>query len=424
MLMGYFFFVALLVGMFFWIKKASFFKFGTLPTTVSYVAFALKLLAGIALWLVYTYYYTDRINADIYKYFDDATHLFNATTSNLELRFRLIFGFQNDAAIASTLSDTQYWSSNSEVLFNDNRTLTRIHLALLHFSSGFYLFHVFLFSIISFLGSCGIFHFFRKQSSVPHWLLFAIAFLIPSVLFWATAPLKESLLLFGFGLFLYGLVEVRKQQTWQAIGTLTIGLLTLLSIKVYFFFALIPGLWFWSNSFRKSNPTKAGQTFRFLWIHLLTSLLLTSNKIIAIIANKQSQFNALVEKSNPNNIVKIDHFSSFFSLVAAIPKALYNVLVSPVFPSKWTPFTILSSAEHLLLLGILILPFIFRRKISISEHNLTLFCISVVLITSIIIGLTVPILGGIVRYKAPLIPFYMISIFTFVDISRIFKPRT
>src|SRR5690606_21957916 len=40
--------------------------------------FLLKVAAGTALWWVYTYYYTDRSTADIFKFFDDGNVMFSA----------------------------------------------------------------------------------------------------------------------------------------------------------------------------------------------------------------------------------------------------------------------------------------------------------------------------------------------------------
>jgi len=41
------------------------------------------------------------------------------------------------------------------------------------------------------------------------------------------------------------------------------------------------------------------------------------------------------------------------------------------------------------------------------------------MIGSSITGLTVPALGGIVKYKVPFIPFYLIVILTFINFSKI-----
>ena len=116
----------------YWMNKSSFFSFGTLPKLYAYLALILKLGAALSNWFIYTYYYTDRIHSDIFKYFDDAVHLFNSAKGDVILRFKIIGGFQNDAEISIILADTSYWDNSSELYFNDNSTMIRFHLALLH----------------------------------------------------------------------------------------------------------------------------------------------------------------------------------------------------------------------------------------------------------------------------------------------------
>jgi len=416
MVLGYISLFFMIVLFVFWMNKSAFFQFGSLPKTYSYVALMLKVSAGIALWLVYSYFYSERMNADIYKYFDDAAHLFKSTQNDWSLRFKVLTGFQNDLEMKSLLADTNFWDSNSELFFNDNRTLIRIHLALLHFSGGLYIFHVLFFAFLSFIGSTALFHFFHRNSTVPNWVLFICCYCIPSVLFWTSAPLKESLIIFGLGVFLFGVQQTKDRMSRSSFLWLTLGLLSLISVKFYILLSLLPGLWFWSTTIDKKNRTIQ---FKFIWIHMLLATFLLSDKVINAMAQKQSQFKTLIEKSGANSAIDIGSFDSFPSLIYALPQALFNVLIRPIYPANCSPFSLFASAEHFLFIALLFLPFFFRKTSNTAEQRLALFCISFVFIGSCIIGLTVPILGGIVRYKAPLIPFYLIGILTFVNFSKI-----
>ncbi|MFT6165456.1 MAG: hypothetical protein ACJAV5_000295 [Vicingaceae bacterium] len=400
----------------FWINKSHFYTIGNLPKKYSYLALALKVLSGVALWLAYTYYYTNRMNADIYKYFDDAVYLFKSTKNDWMLRLKLLTGFQNDFEIKAILVDTNFWDSGSELFFNDNRTLIRIHLALLHFSGGLYLFHVVFFSFISFIGSTALFHFFKRNVNIPHWALFICCYCIPSVLFWASAPLKESLIILGLGALLYGVQGIQDRKDTTSILWLTIGLLALLSLKIYILFALLPGLWFWTTTAGKS---KRSIQIKFIGVHFLLTALLFSDKIIHALSQKQLQFKALIAKSGANSAINIDSFDSTISLISTLPQALFNVLIRPVYPANWSPFSLFAAAEHLFFLVLIFLPIVYKKTWNATEQRLVLFCISFVVIGSCIIGLTVPVVGGIVRYKVPLIPFYLIAILTFTNFSKI-----
>jgi hypothetical protein len=65
------------------IQKWRFFRMGNIPVRWFQIAFLLKVLSGIVLGLIYTYYYKDRSTADIWKYFDDGMVMFSALRSIL-----------------------------------------------------------------------------------------------------------------------------------------------------------------------------------------------------------------------------------------------------------------------------------------------------------------------------------------------------
>tara|TARA_B110000046_G_scaffold25332_3_gene24872 strand:+ start:63020 stop:64285 length:1266 start_codon:yes stop_codon:yes gene_type:complete len=416
MVLGYTSLFLLIAVFVFWINKSPFFTYGSLPKMYSYFAFTLKVLSGVAVWLIYTYYYTTRIDADIYKYFDDAAHLFKSTQNDWILRLKLISGFQNDLEIKSILAGTNFWDSGSELFFNDNRTMIRIHLALWYLSGGVYLFHLFFFSLISFIGTSALFHFFNRNVNLPNWILFICCFYIPSVLFWASAPLKESLILFGLGALLYGIQGVKERENYRLIIWLTVGLLTLLSSKIYILFTLLPGLWFWSTT---AGKTKRAIQVKFLWTHFLLALFLFSDKVIYAIAKKQLQFKTLIAKNGVNSAIDIGTFDTPLSLFSTLPQALFNVLIRPAYPVNLNPFSLFAAAEHVIFLALFIVPFIYKKRLQEKEQRLALFCISFVVVGSCIIGLTIPVIGGIVRYKVPFILFYLIGILTFTNFSKI-----
>ena len=58
------------------IKKWSFFKNTGISFNTLCLLFSVKFLFGLGIYYVYTFYYTDRKTADIFKYFDDAQFLF------------------------------------------------------------------------------------------------------------------------------------------------------------------------------------------------------------------------------------------------------------------------------------------------------------------------------------------------------------
>src|SRR5690349_1470874 len=60
--------------------------------------FCIKIAFGVLLWYIYTYYYTDRSTADIYKYFDDSKVMYDALRTHPADYFRMLFAVGNDNA--------------------------------------------------------------------------------------------------------------------------------------------------------------------------------------------------------------------------------------------------------------------------------------------------------------------------------------
>ena len=156
---------------------------------------------------------------------------------------------------------------NLSYFFNDNRTIDSDSLGAVAFVrwSLFVSCLCVLFLVIYWL-RCPFSFFSNRTYPYPNWMVFICCFCVPSVIFWASAPLKESLIIFGLGTLLFGIHGVKERVNTQSILWLTVGLLTLLSLKIYILLALLPGLWFWLTSTSKS---KRAFQMKYLWIHFL-----------------------------------------------------------------------------------------------------------------------------------------------------------
>ena len=400
------------------IKKNSFFQIDSWSKKSVYYLFAIKFLAALCLWFIYTQIYTIRFDADVFKYFDDAAAIFKATDDQLSERWKLILGLQNDLAIKDILANTQHWDSTTSFIFNDNRTLSRIHLIIYHLSRGFYPLHLLVFSFLSLMGSVGIFKFFKIYSSLPTAFLLIISFLLPSVLFWASAPLKETVVIFGLGMFLYGLSATLVRFEAKNFFLFVIGLLCLLSMKIFIFLSLLPGLIFLVISSAKKSLKFSVVFICTLGLFLLLAFII-QDFLLGTLLSKQLAFKALLKNVVANSRIPVPSFSSLSEFCIGLPHALFNVFIKPLWPPNWSPFALVAAAEHFFYLSALLLPVFFFKKPKRNDLILVLFSLSFLVIASLIIGFTVPVLGAVVRYKAPLLPFYLICIFTFVDFSKL-----
>ncbi|RLD65562.1 MAG: hypothetical protein DRI84_06555, partial [Bacteroidetes bacterium] len=188
------------------ILKAKFFKLDGIPSKYIFIVFLLKIIAGTALYFVYTYYYEDRSTADIFKYFDDSKIMYDALFDKPIDFFKMLFSVQNDNAYFDVMyySEMNNWYRVFENnLYNDSHTIIRLNALFRLFSFGSYHVHTVFMCFLSLTGLVYLYRFFEKFIKANKQLLFFAVFLVPSVILWTSGVLKEGLLVFGLGLMLY-----------------------------------------------------------------------------------------------------------------------------------------------------------------------------------------------------------------------------
>ncbi len=134
------------------LRKAAFFKTEGLPTYFPAAIFVLKVFSGCALGLVYTYYYTDQTTTDTFKFFKDSGILFESMKHHPSDFLRMLTGIGADAPELRPYYEKMNTWLNTDVLFNDNKTVVRINTLFRFFSLGHYYVHVVFVNVISFIG--------------------------------------------------------------------------------------------------------------------------------------------------------------------------------------------------------------------------------------------------------------------------------
>ena len=111
---------------------------------------------------------------------------------------------------------------------------------------------------------------------------------------------------------------------------------------------------------------------------------------------------------------------SLMDMLKNAPVAFFNTLIIPSLFSLDRPFSTVILVQHIgvLLYLFLISVFFMKRKIPLA---ITLFCFSFVILLFSLIGLTTPVLGALVRYRIPGIPFLIIGFTLMADESKILR---
>ena len=99
--------------------------------------FLLKVIAGLCLTLVYTYYYTDQSKADIYRYFSDSKIISSVLFTDPIAWLKIMTGvgsFEPDTF--KYLADTWHFTHPAGDFITSNAFLIRI-VSLLNYISGY-----------------------------------------------------------------------------------------------------------------------------------------------------------------------------------------------------------------------------------------------------------------------------------------------
>lgn len=382
----------------------------------------LKLFGGLAVCLIYVFYYGF---GDTLNYFSDS-----AVISNLFLKSpaaALKFTFNQDPELWYLFDeDTGY-----PIYFSDERAIIVVKmtwiLCLLSFKS--YIGMTFLLAWISFFP---IWRFYQmlivEFPQLTRQFAYAL-FFIPSVFFWGSGLLKDTITFSAVCLFAssYSIIMIQKRQYALNLFLMIFASILLIWVKPYIFFALLPGtvLWFGGMQLSKmDNKLVRSFTTPFL----ISLSLIAGYFMLRMMSTFLGDFSlenvldkALVTQQDlkneryQGNSFDIGEFDTTISgTLAKMPAAINAALFRPYLWESNNVAMLLSGIENFLLLSFSIYLLIKLRVYNLFRlmfrHRILFFTVYFSLFFSFSVGLTTSNFGALVRYKIPAIPFYVISL--------------
>jgi hypothetical protein len=455
----------------FLICKMNFFVIPQVSGIKLVLFFILKLIAGGFVFFVYTHHYS---GSDFFTYFSDSTVLIKNTLGG-------------HAAYSTA------WNGNFEnVLFNSSRVMIALNALLQLFSGGNFYVHAVFFCFFSFIGLVALLkaflaHFPNRRSS----LILAL-FFIPSVLFWGSAALKESVIIGVVGLLVY-LTDfgLRKKYTLWQLMLIIVLLAVLLFVKIYVLCVLLPLLLI--------NTVVARTTANFLLLKYGAGILMLGllafvfaainpdYNVLRLISDKQakaiSEAGGGVFLANEKHFVKVDydqqkeiiikgtdsiyhlkkgsaytrwkldnmHDTTFvtasedtaaYRLAYSIqpahsviklkrlkpdvidfikysPVAFANTLIHPTVFEVKSRYHLLIAIENILIMILILLAIIFFDKAVLEKKEIILFCLLFAVLLFVLIGMTTPAMGAMVRYKTIALLFLAPACFMMISVEKV-----
>ena len=289
----------------------------------------------------------------------------------------------------------------------------------------------------SYLCICLVFSFFALGGAIRLYKMFLYYFpnirrevalvtlFLPSVCYWSSGFLKDSICFGSLGFLLYGLFNlvIRRRKIVSSLFWILVSTYFLYTIKVYILLAIVPGIGFWLfghlSTGVKSLALKRAITFLSLIVAGFAGYMLVNYLTSDEALSKFSLDNILETSSYSRDIYDRGGGKgqgAYFQITTTNPILLaLNGLVATFFrPFPWeisSAIVMLSAIEALIFL-VLILYLFFRKGLlspfqAIFNQPVLILCFSFAVIFAISIGISATNFGSLSRYKIPCLPFYL-----------------
>jgi hypothetical protein len=402
------------------IRYLDFFRLQGIPRNWMLLAYLTKVIAGIALWAVYTYYYTDPAASDAFRYFQDAQLIKNQWHENRDVFWSFMLGVHMDHPEYQQLYDQLIsWTSAYRYgMSNDCSTIIRLNVLIAFVSFGSFHVHALFMSFMSFVGFTAMFRSFHALFVQREKWLFIALFAIPSVVFWSSSLLKEAPLFLCLGLFLLAVMRIyHRRHRWFDYAVAAGSLVLLFYIKGYVVITMIPGLIFLAlagiTGYRWLLP-------KWLLTHIICFLVAQQGHVffrggdfLYVLHKKQIDFYNIAYLRNAGSLVDIPPVTGTYDFVVHYPQAFALTYFRPYPGEAHGLADWIFIAENLLLAALIIFTLFRWNRVQRQTAAVLLMMASFVLVMAAVLGNTVPILGAMVRYKAPALPFIVMICFYF-----------
>ncbi len=398
------------------IEKKPYYKYYLTGLTI-------KIIGGFGVCIIYLYYYG---SGDTLLYFHSDKVLLRLMMKYPGTFYSIMTGHltpENRAAFDDETGYPNYWY--------DPHTFYIVRLTtficLLGMKS--FLTTTILLAWFSFSGIWRLFVMFCEE--FPHLeKQFAYAiFYIPSVAFWGSGLLKDTITLSAICWFSYSFYKafIKRENFIKNFIYVFISMYLILSIKSYILYSLLPGTFLWLTY------TNLGNINNKIIRYIVAPFLLFGGSIsifllLKQLGNEMGKFNVneileravitqqdLIKDYNGGNTFDIGKFDANIpSMLAKAPIAIVSGLFRPFIWEANNLVMLISSLENMAMLIFTILTLIKIRVFNffglLRTNPMLLFVFSFAICFAFSVGLSTPNFGSLVRYRIPSIPFFLISL--------------
>jgi len=387
-------------------------------------ALLLKMLGALAVGAIYQFYYG---GGDTFTFFTHgASHIFDAFMQDFDAGLKLLF--------SNGEFDPQTYKYSAKIwTYRDGSSFFVVKIAALLSLISFntYSSVALWFAFLSFWGLWLMYLSFRKIYPELSLQLAIAIFFIPTVFFWGSGILKDTLTLGATGFLVYAFIQIffeRKNIVFHALLALVMAYV-IFSIKLYILLSIMPALIVWFFFYRIGRVRKAALRLLIAPFFILAGLAIafliikevgeTSERYKLDNLAKTAQVTAYdirywtgKDAGSGYSLGELD--GTYWSMIKLAPAAVNVALFRPYLWEVNNPLMLLSALEALAIL-LLTLYIFWRNKfiyILLSLRSpIILFCLIFAITFAFSVGISSYNFGTLSRYRIVMMPFFVIALF-------------
>jgi hypothetical protein len=294
-----------------------------------------------------------------------------------------------------------------------------------------------LFSLLGFTGLWMMFNaFYQMKPHLHKWLAIATLF-IPSVIFWGSGLLKDTITLAAVGIATYCTFQLfnRRHLRLYLIVLLVTSLYVLYAVKIYILLTFLPAVIIWVFLFHFSKIRSL--VLRYMLFPFVSGVCIILGYFAVLKAGEDNPKYSLdmISKTAQVTAYDIRYWTgreagsgyslgeldgTWESMIRLSPQAINVSLFRPYLWEVRNPLMLLSALESIGLL-MLTLFAVFKARLRLFYalgQPTVLFCLVFSIAFAFAVGVSTFNFGTLVRYKIPLLPLYAVAIIFLIDYAN------
>lgn len=280
-------------------------------------------------------------------------------------------------------------------------------------------------SVLSFLATW-LFYQELKRLVIKRWTIQFALFFIPSVVFWTSGLMKETVSFSVINLIFFVLLRVKRNTGFLGIHISAFLLLSILLFYLkYYLFApllLVSVLFFVHHFTRKdlsSTQLMLSLAGVLLVIPLVVSVLHPNMNFGFFLEALHNNYSRTLRYSSEEAVIPISYDGSLISFIKVIPIALCTGLFRPIFTEAWNSLSLLLAIENLILSSLFLWVMwdrLMKRKFNCSI--LVMLSVFFIVFLAVVLPIASPNYGSLVRYRTAYYPLFVLLVLQRIEWTK------